>query len=174
MRAILQRGKHSTVSLSLQVNHLSYRRTDTPGGKSQIAFLKTLLRTYSQKKREEVHPDCPGRRSGCFIGLWQPRPRYLSNPDGEGARREQTQKPDQRLWEVLHQHREERQAAKHHGQHGAHRAGKLGLLKQWRQHEGEKDLWNEMEWGQRRPRSYFWWLDCASHWAKRVCNTTKT
>lgn len=54
--------------------------------------------------------------------------RYLSDPDGEGAGGEQTQQPDQRLWEVVHQHGEQRQAAKHHRQHGADRAGKLGLL----------------------------------------------
>lgn len=93
------------------------------------------------KKQFIVNYDWKWRLSG----FWKPCPRYLSDPNGEGARGEQTQKPDQRLREVLHQHGEERQAAEHHGQHGAHRAGKLGLLKQRRQHEGEKDLWNETE-----------------------------
>ena len=65
---------------------------------------------------------------------------YLGNSDGEGTGGEQAEDPHQRLWEVLHQHGEKRQAAKHHRQHGAHRAGKLGLLEQRRQHEGEKDL----------------------------------
>lgn len=69
---------------------------------------------------------------------------YLCNADGEGAGRQQAQKPHQRLREILHEDGEERQAAKHHRQHGSHRAGELGLLKQRSQHEGEEDLWNRV------------------------------
>lgn len=54
--------------------------------------------------------------------------RHLCNPDWERTGRKQAEKPDQRLREVLHQHGEQRQAAKHNSQHGAHRAGKLRLL----------------------------------------------
>lgn len=75
----------------------------------------------------------------CFV--------YLCNADGKRAWGEQTEEPDQRLWKVLDEDCEERQAAEHHRQQGAHRAGKLGLLKQWRDHEGEENLPAEMRRG---------------------------
>lgn len=75
----------------------------------------------------------------CFV--------YLCDADGQGTRGEQTEKPDQRLWKVLDEDCEERQAAKHHSQQGAHRAGKLGFLKQWRDQKGEENLPAKMKRG---------------------------
>lgn len=84
---------------------------------------------YTWEKLWDVKWDCD---EACAANL--------CNSNRERTGREQAEKPNQRLWEVSHQHGEQRHAAEHHRQHGAHGAGKLGLFKQWSQHEREENL----------------------------------